>query len=658
MWARLRAGAIGGVPANGPLGKVGLGVVPVPQRPPVPSTATLSERLNAARREISATMLRVASASLLVVGLLDLLEAAGWAPFPVFDGAMGSLWAMPVVCLVVAAAGFAGARVVARAHAPWVGGGVAVLMATMVAMSVPTHFYESTLPQAVWVPIIVALSTSDRRWSVLTLGLTVVLTYGLHGEAEALGRLITGLVALTLAALLFSFRDLHERALQAHDEMKGRADALEHSDPLTGAPNRLALRAHLTGLSGRAAAEGGVVGVIVVGVDGLLSVNSALGAAGGDAVLVALAQELRALLRADDLVARLGGDQFGLVVGSVPDVAVVERIADAALQLGRVERLISGRPTRCTLSVGVAVCPSGAGLGDALRRAEQALRQAKQAGRDQVVFASSELQAADQRRYTLSSALREALPRHQLHLVYQPIVDLRTGELRRAEALLRWTHPELGVVSPAEFIPVAEANGLIHEIGDWVFQEAASQVQRWRAEGAAGFQVSVNRSPLQFLRDPVGPHRCVQQLEAMGLAADAVAIELTEGVLIDSPAAVEGHLRDLRRAGVALCLDDFGTGYSSLSRLHALELDVLKIDRSFVMHLRRGSKEHLLCQGIVQIAQSLGLRVVAEGVETEQQRALLVEMGCDYGQGWLFGRPVRAEDLQNAVLKGTLATVA
>jgi EAL domain-containing protein (putative c-di-GMP-specific phosphodiesterase class I) len=165
-------------------------------------------------------------------------------------------------------------------------------------------------------------------------------------------------------------------------------------------------------------------------------------------------------------------------------------------------------------------------------------------------------------------------------------------------------------------------------------------VQVWRSSGAPDFRVTVNRSPLQFLRDAHGTHRCLLQLQALGLPPEAVAIELTEGVLIDSPERVEGHLRALRQAGVALCLDDFGTGYSSLSRLHDFELDVLKIDRAFVMHLSPNSKELHLCRGIIQLAQALGLKVVAEGVETDEQRDILKDLGCDAGQGWLFGRPL------------------
>jgi EAL domain-containing protein (putative c-di-GMP-specific phosphodiesterase class I) len=203
----------------------------------------------------------------------------------------------------------------------------------------------------------------------------------------------------------------------------------------------------------------------------------------------------------------------------------------------------------------------------------------------------------------------------------------------------------MGAVSPAEFIPIAEANGTIHDIGDWVFREAVRQTLAWRAAGASGFQISINRSPVQFREDPDSRHPCLLMLDELSAPGDAVVLEVTEGVLLDADPGTRDRLAALREAGIQLSLDDFGTGYSSIGQLHGFDMDLLKIDRRFVSGLTRGSKDYLLCESILRMAHSLGLQVVAEGIETEEQRALLEELGCDYGQGYLLGRPMPAEAL-------------
>ena len=228
-------------------------------------------------------------------------------------------------------------------------------------------------------------------------------------------------------------------------------------------------------------------------------------------------------------------------------------------------------------------------------------------------------------------------------MVYQPIVELATGAVHKAEALIRWHHPTRGLISPAEFIPIAEASGLIVDIGEWVFQQAAAQVQQWRATLDPDFQISVNKSPVQFHNDAGRQQSWVAHLRQIGLGGDAVVVEITEGLLLDTSAAVTEQLLQLRDAGIQVSLDDFGTGYSSLTYLQRFDIDYIKIDQSFVRHLIPECTELALCKAIIVMAHELGMKVIAEGVETAGQRDLLVAAGCDYGQGYLFARPMPVE---------------
>jgi EAL domain-containing protein (putative c-di-GMP-specific phosphodiesterase class I) len=240
--------------------------------------------------------------------------------------------------------------------------------------------------------------------------------------------------------------------------------------------------------------------------------------------------------------------------------------------------------------------------------------------------------------------MRLALAANQFEVVYQPIVNLTSGEIRKAEALLRWHHPQRGLVSPAEFIGIAESNGLIVDIGEWVFRQAASQVQRWRTTLHPDFQISVNKSPVQFLAAGRKPWGAV--LEQLGLPGSSIAVEITEGLLMDAADATLAQLHGLEQAGLEVSLDDFGTGYSSLTYLQKFSIDTIKIDRSFVSGLQAGGTDLALCKAIIVMAHELGMTVVAEGVETVEQRDLLVQAGCDYGQGYLFARPMSVDNFE------------
>jgi EAL domain-containing protein (putative c-di-GMP-specific phosphodiesterase class I) len=231
-------------------------------------------------------------------------------------------------------------------------------------------------------------------------------------------------------------------------------------------------------------------------------------------------------------------------------------------------------------------------------------------------------------------------------VVYQPIVDMATGVIHKAEALIRWQHPTRGLISPAAFIPVAEDTGLIIGIGDWVFREAARQAVLWRAAYHPAFQISVNKSPVQFHEQGNGHIEWFEYLAELGLTGQSIAVEITEGLLLDSSSTIVDQLLQFRDAGMQVSLDDFGTGYSSLSYLKKFDIDYLKIDQSFVRHLEAGSDDMALCEAIIVMAHKLGIKVIAEGIETKQQRDLLAGAGCDYGQGYLFSKPVPSEEFE------------
>lgn len=256
-----------------------------------------------------------------------------------------------------------------------------------------------------------------------------------------------------------------------------------------------------------------------------------------------------------------------------------------------------------------------------------------------------------QTRKRLVSDLRRALAERQFRLYYQPIVDLEDGSVRKAEALLRWQHPERGLVSPAEFIPVAEETGIIVEIGDWVFREAVRQAAEWRARIHPEFQISVNVSPVQFRNADGREQGWLDCMRKTGLPGPAIVIEITEGLLMDAGKETTDKLLRLREHGLRIALDDFGTGYSSLSYLKKFRIDFIKIDQSFVANLDSSGEDLVLCEAIIAMSRKLGIRLVAEGVETDMQRGVLAEHGCDYGQGYLFSRPLPAEAFEEWVAR-------
>ncbi|MEN9383458.1 MAG: hypothetical protein RL323_601 [Pseudomonadota bacterium] len=414
-------------------------------------------------------------------------------------------------------------------------------------------------------------------------------------------------------------------------------------DSLTGLPNRRMLRDRWLQASRASQRNGSCLALMMIDLDHFKLVNDTLGHDKGDELLIEASRRIAGTLRESDTVARLGGDEFAVIVTHLFEPSYAGEVAQKIVDALKSPFVLGTERVFVSASVGIAMCPiDGREIDELFKQADQAMYDAKTHGRNGFRFFTPDLQAGALRRMRLGMDLRQAIQANQLYLAYQPIVDLATGEVYKAEALLRWQHPQYGLVNPAEFIPVAETTGLIMELGDWVFYSVAAQTLSWRQQLHPHLCVSVNKSPMQFTRSTVNAVRWPDHLAGLGLPGNAITVEITESLLLESSEEVTQQLHALRAAGVQIALDDFGTGYSALSYLQRHDIDYLKIDQAFVKDLAPNHKNLALCKAIIGMAHDLGMKVVAEGVETMEQRDLLTASGCDYAQGYLFGRPMEA----------------
>lgn len=430
-------------------------------------------------------------------------------------------------------------------------------------------------------------------------------------------------------------------------EAAQRIEQLVRHDPVTGLPNRLLMSERLAESVARVSERGGLVLVGCLGLDQFGLINESYGTVIGDALLNACAERLRDRLRAGDLVVRLSGDRFGLLLEGVRDLAEAEALADKLLGLFRHPFRVGDLELNLGASLGLSLFPQdGDEIDSLLQHAETALHRVKEMGRGFHTFYSAKMSRDAEERVRLLGALRRALPDAELSLHFQPKRGLVDGRLVGAEALLRWHSPTLGAVSPAQFIPLAEDSGLIEPIGDWVLEQCCAALRRWRDAGHPELHLAMNVSVRQFRRGHFAD-RVADALAAHGVPASALELEVTESLLLDDHGQTLQQFLALRQLGVRLAIDDFGTGYSSLSYLRRFPIDVLKIDQSFVKDLGAGSQDaEPLVRAIIGMAQALRLQVVAEGVETDAQHAQLRQLGCDLGQGWHFGRPMPVDDFE------------
>jgi diguanylate cyclase (GGDEF)-like protein len=435
------------------------------------------------------------------------------------------------------------------------------------------------------------------------------------------------------------FEDVTER-----EQAEARAQFLATHDELTGLPNRLVFGQAVSDAVKAGRRYGQEFAVIFADLDRFKIINDTLGHAAGDALLTEIANRLRQCVRESDVVARGGGDEFIILLREVSDANQVTTVARKILSIVVKPLTIHGQECRVTASIGISLFPSDAQDGETLvKNADAAMYAAKEDGRNAFRFHSQEIKNQSLERLMLETSLRRALERNELLLYYQPKRDLGRGGISGVEALLRWNHPDLGLLQPSRFIPLAEETGLIVPIGKWVLETACAQNMAWQRQGLPAIRIAVNLSPRQFA-DPNVLHDIRGALEKSGMPAQLLELEITESMVMQNVERTVRVLEAIKSLGITLAIDDFGTGYSSMSLVKKFPIDALKIDRSFVREIMNDCEDKAIADAIIALGRALNLTVVAEGVETAEQEAFQRAHNCDEIQGYLISKPVPADE--------------
>ena len=420
-------------------------------------------------------------------------------------------------------------------------------------------------------------------------------------------------------------------------------------DPITGLANRRMFMETLHHEIRKAARARLPLALMFLDLDKFKDVNDTLGHAIGDLLLQRVAERLKRCVRETDSIARLGGDEFTVILSGLVSFSSVNRVAKNILAEIAEPFILEGNKVHISSSIGITFFPEDAeDVETLLKNADQAMYAAKNEGGDCYHYFTPSMQEAVQTRIHLINDLRDALDKKQFEVVYQPILNLASSTIDHAEALIRWHHPVRGVISPAEFIPLAEETGMIQELSDWVFLEAARQVKKWRAL-IPEFKLGINVSPVQFKNGGIDIHAWFDHLNDLKLSPNAIIIEITEGLLLDVNDSITRQLLEFRDAGIAVALDDFGTGYSSLSYLTRLDIDYIKIAQTFMHNIAHSKDDKTLCEAITVMTHKLGMKVIAEGVEYQDQLDILVSMGCDFAQGFWVSQTLSADDCEKLI---------
>ena len=497
----------------------------------------------------------------------------------------------------------------------------------------------------------------DRQGLLLAVGISILSELCFtayrnpHDIYQLLGHAYKVLACLVVYRVVF-VSSIQQPYIQLISEISERrraeqqVETLSFYDNLTGLPNLDLLRDRTSKALSTLSRDAQQVALLYMDIDGFKDVNDSLGHACGDTLIRELGSRLQGLLRSSDTLCRATGDEFVILMPDVENAESVGLLAERILHGLQRPFLLHGHPQTISLSLGAAVAPhDGQDCETLLRNAETAMYQAKQDGRQTWRFFDSTMNQQALARLQLLNDLRQAIAQHQLQLYYQPQIDLASGRLSGVEALVRWQHPVRGMISPAEFIPAAEESRLIIPLGEWVMRQACAQAASWQRQGLALPQVAVNISAIQLQHGHL-EESVLQALADSHLPASLLELEITESSLVDKTEQVIDSLKRLKAMGVNLSIDDFGTGYSSLAYLQTLAVDKLKIDQSFVRDLTLNQDNRAIVSAIVQMAHTLGLACIAEGVESQDIAAALHRLGCQQAQGYLYARPLPADELQ------------
>jgi len=434
------------------------------------------------------------------------------------------------------------------------------------------------------------------------------------------------------------------RMIQAANAQR-RIQHLAYHDALTGLPNRMLFMDRIDQAISRAQREEGQFALLFIDIDHFKVINDSMGHDAGDQLLNLISRRLRDILRKSDTVARLGGDEFTVIIEYLQDSDDVIQITKNILSALDLPAEVNGKQVYVGGSIGIAMYPQdGDNFGVLLKNADTAMYKAKELGRNTFQFYASEMSHKAMQRLELENQIRTALKEEQFEVYYQPKVDLQNNTCIGVEALVRWNHPQRGLISPDDFVPLAEEIGLITQLDEWVMKAACLQFMQWKQQGYPLNNLSVNISSRHFKEGNLIEY-CTTLLEMTGIAPEYLEIELTESALVDNYSNAKYILDKLHTMGLRIALDDFGTGYASMAYLKEFPFDTVKIDRSFIRDIPQDHEDAAIVTAMIQLSQALRLNIVAEGIETDQQRHFLYDNACGYGQGYLWSRPVSAADL-------------
>ncbi|MGI6225404.1 MAG: putative bifunctional diguanylate cyclase/phosphodiesterase [Peptococcales bacterium] len=471
--------------------------------------------------------------------------------------------------------------------------------------------------------------------------------------------LLVSLLIMLIIFLLLNIRKQRKIKMQLNASLQELASAhekmnyLAHYDPLTDLPNKLKFYEELNVALSRARHENHLVALICLDLDNFKVVNESLGHFYGDQLLIQLARKLTETVSSQNIIARLGGDEFFIIQKGITQPQEVIDLAEKIMALFSEPFLLGGREFLITCSVGITVYPfDGEESTDLLKKADNALYSAKRLGKNNYQFYDQVMNLEILERIEMENSLRKALEKEEFIVYYQPILQTKTEKIIGMEALVRWEHPEKGLLSPGEFIPVLEKTGLIVPVGNWVLKKACEEVRQWHQQGFTDLVLSVNLSPAQLKDENV--LTITKIIEESGINPNHIKLEVTESIAIDNIRYVSAILEKLESLGVGISLDDFGTGYSSLNYLRKLPITNLKIDKSFINKINLGYEEDEIAIAVINLAHAMGLTVTAEGVETSEQLSFLKEQKCDFVQGYFFSKPISAAKFKEILKKSTI----